>query len=371
MSDNPSSKSAPAAVSSVPQKYPYAILGGLVLAAMATIIALAALGVSGPGFFSFTLAAAFWAMGSALLVLTGASMFLYFTLRSTNRLLFKHELELQAVRERVQDGRLVSLEGSRQGANAGASVQDGRLTSLESARDGSPAGTANHDGRLTSLENSRHGSSAGAVAQDGRLASLENAHTGATTSSAGMQAEITRLESRIASLETPRSAATREVPVLVIPTPATRGTNVFGDVHAVIDVEGIGPVYAEILNAAGIYNTRQLYEANVDALATLAKVPAATVNKWQQMSELIAVKGIGPQYAELLVRSGVKTIAALRVENEEDLLARVTKAQDGSDPSIQGNVIGIPRVAEWIHAARAHTAGPSTHAFPGVAPAAK
>lgn len=369
MSNNPPSTSASTAAP-VPQKYPYAVLGGLVLAAMASIIALAVLGVSGPGFFSFTLGAAFWAMGSALLVLTGASMFLYFTLRSTSRLLAKHELELAAVRERVQDGRLNSLEGSRTGASAGAAIQDGRLTSLEVSRTTGAPGTANHDGRLTSLENSRHGSSAGAVAQDGRLASLEDAHTGATTTSVAMQAEITRLESRITSLENPRAATARTVPVIV-PVGATRRANVFGDVYAVIDVEGIGPVYADVLNAAGIYNTRQLWEADVEAVATLAKVHTATVSKWQQMSELMAVKGIATQYAELLVRSGVRTIAELRAENEADLLARVTKVQDGLETRIQGNDMGLARVSGWIRAAVAHAAVPTGRAFSGVAPTIK
>jgi predicted flap endonuclease-1-like 5' DNA nuclease len=263
-----------------------------------------------------------------MLILTVATLYLFFTLRSTSKLLAQQQKDLQAVRDLAQDGRLSSLETTRTGSKVSSSVRDERLTSLEDSQTGSRSGAA------------------------------------------GMMIEITRLESRIASLEKPRPMVVPLVQVVVTKKPTdvhvTRA-NPFGDVHAVIDVEGIGPDYADLLNAAGIYNTRQLWEADVEQVAAAIQAPVLTVDKWQQMCELIAIKGIGPQYAELLVRSGVKTIAQLRDSDETELVASVTKTQASVGPRIQGNTIGHASVGNWIRAARGHTAVPTGQTFSGTA----
>ncbi|HVM45581.1 MAG TPA: DUF4332 domain-containing protein [Candidatus Thermoplasmatota archaeon] len=306
------SRSKQTVVTPVPvvgQKHPYALVGFLTIAGMLIVLALAVIGVTGPGFFSFTLGAAFFGLGLSVLVITAACLYLFFSLRTTSRVLAKFVDDMQAARERTQDGRLVSLEASR---------------------------------------------------------------SGAATGSAAMLAEVARLESRIASLEKPR-APVEGAAVLVKLAPAKQAAeraSVFGDVHAVVDVEGIGPVYGDLLNAMGIYNTRQLWEADAEQVAAAILVPLATVDKWQQMAELIAVKGIGPQYAELLVRAQIASIAQLRAANAEELTGRVAKSEAGASVRIQGNTIGVASVATWIRAARDHEPVPTSRAFSGAGPVA-
>ncbi|MDO8628359.1 MAG: DUF4332 domain-containing protein [Nanoarchaeota archaeon] len=128
----------------------------------------------------------------------------------------------------------------------------------------------------------------------------------------------------------------------------------FGDVHPIIDVEGIGPEYTERLKAIGINNTKQLWEADATNIAKKIDVATATVEKWQQMAELIAISGIGPQYAELLQRSGIKSIVQLASSAPKHILTRVRRLQDSLKTKIQGSPLNIELVKRWIKAARNH-----------------
>ena len=134
---------------------------------------------------------------------------------------------------------------------------------------------------------------------------------------------------------------------------ATR-TSPFGDVHPVIDLEGIGPIYNKALHAMGIKDTKQLWEANPAKVARETGAPLSTVQSWQEMAELATVKGIGPQYAELLERSGVHSIDQLKNSNPDKLLKRVQEKQDSLLVNIQGNPPGHAIVEHWISEARHH-----------------
>ena len=295
--DTPNHAAPPADARTRPTRtHPYAVLGGIVVAGLLVVGLLGYVGaVPREGVYD-NVPAAFFAVGMAVLILAAALVYLFLTLRDT-----------------IDVG-----------------VQD-RLTELQEERDGT---------------------------QDLRLASLEH-NPGAN----GWSAQLARAETRIASLER-ASAASPMVRVVANGPAATRtGSGVrapkslFGDVCPVIDVEGIGPVYAKALNGMGIEDTRQLWEANAAQVASAVDVPVSVVHKWQQMAELIAVKGIGPQYAELLQRSGVGSIAELKASKPEALLASVTRTQGALDIRIQGNTIGQAGVTHWIQAARNHHGG--------------
>jgi len=100
--------------------YPYAVLGGLVIAGMITVAFLGYLGVQSAGIFSPR--EAFFVIGSAIVIQTAASLYLLFTLRNTISVLKIHEEELQSARDAVQEGRISSLESTRAGGHALAQV---------------------------------------------------------------------------------------------------------------------------------------------------------------------------------------------------------------------------------------------------------
>lgn len=140
---------------------------------------------------------------------------------------------------------------------------------------------------------------------------------------------------------------------------ATPKTEPFGDVHRVVDVEGIGPHYAAALSQIGVDNTRQLWNADASYVAGHLLVAPRTVENWQAMAELMAVKGIGPQYAELLVRMGIRTIEKLRHESPDHLAKAVSRFEGRREHRIQGNNVGEKTTAAWIEAANAHHPEPT------------
>ena len=136
----------------------------------------------------------------------------------------------------------------------------------------------------------------------------------------------------------------------------------FGDVHPVVDIEGIGPKYSKALQAMGIMNTKQLWEAKAVTVAHKTGAPLSTVKSWQHMAELASVKDIGPQYAELLVRSGVHTIEELKNFEPDKLLKLVRAKENSLEVNIQGNSPGYATVEHWIDEARDHRFSASSEA---------
>ena len=126
-----------------------------------------------------------------------------------------------------------------------------------------------------------------------------------------------------------------------------------GDVHShVIQVEGIGPVYASRLNHIGIITTDQLLAANPAHVAPRIEATPELVTEWQDMARLMRLKGIGPQTAELLVRSGVRTPKELAGQSAERLSRLCNETLDSKKVKI-ANVAPTPAIAKrWILAAR-------------------
>jgi predicted flap endonuclease-1-like 5' DNA nuclease len=158
----------------------------------------------------------------------------------------------------------------------------------------------------------------------------------------------------------PSSMSTR--PRLVSPAPAPRVERTearaepFGDVHPVIDVEGIGPTIAAKLKKQGIDDTRQLWRADAKTVAAGLGLAPPIVRDWQAMAELMAVSGIGKQYAEVLVKAGYTTIAQVRRADADEVAKAVAEAGEDLTRRIQKNSV-TPKVAEgWIEAARTHAA---------------
>ncbi|MBR2129076.1 MAG: DUF4332 domain-containing protein [Bacteroidales bacterium] len=100
--------------------------------------------------------------------------------------------------------------------------------------------------------------------------------------------------------------------------------------YKVIDIEGVGAAYAEKLNAAGIVTTAQLLEkcaapAGRKALAEETGISDKLILKWANHADLFRVKGVGPQFAELLEAAGVDTVKELAHRNAENLAAKMAE----------------------------------------------
>ncbi|MBQ4183472.1 MAG: DUF4332 domain-containing protein [Bacteroidales bacterium] len=103
--------------------------------------------------------------------------------------------------------------------------------------------------------------------------------------------------------------------------------------YKIIDIQGIGPVYAEKLIAAGIETVDQLLaEASAPkgrkALEEKTGIRHDLILTWVNHADLFRVKGVGPQFAELLEAAGVDTVKELRGRNAANLAAKMAEINE-------------------------------------------
>lgn len=83
--------------------------------------------------------------------------------------------------------------------------------------------------------------------------------------------------------------------------------------YKVIDIEGVGEKYAAVLEKAGIAKASQLLEkcakpAGRKALEEETGISGKLILKWANHCDLYRINGVGPQFAELLEAAGVDTV---------------------------------------------------------------
>ncbi len=104
-------------------------------------------------------------------------------------------------------------------------------------------------------------------------------------------------------------------------------------IYKIIDIQGIGPVYAEKLIAAGIETVDQLLEkgaapAGRKALAEETGIRPDLILTWVNHADLFRIKGVGPQFSELLEAAGVDTVKELRNRNAANLAAKLLEVNE-------------------------------------------
>ena len=104
-------------------------------------------------------------------------------------------------------------------------------------------------------------------------------------------------------------------------------------IYKIIDIQGIGPVYAEKLIAVGIETVDQLLvkgaaPAGRKALAEETGIRPDLILTWVNHADLFRVKGVGPQFSELLEAAGVDTVKELRNRNAANLAAKLLEVNE-------------------------------------------
>ena len=98
--------------------------------------------------------------------------------------------------------------------------------------------------------------------------------------------------------------------------------------YKIIDIEGVGEAYAEKLIAAGVTTTDALLKkcaapAGRKALAEETGISDKLILKWTNHADLIRIHGVGPQFAELLEAAGVDTVKELKHRVPANLQAKM------------------------------------------------
>lgn len=119
-----------------------------------------------------------------------------------------------------------------------------------------------------------------------------------------------------------------------------------GDPH-IIELQGIGPLYATRLNRLGIITVNQLVQAEPVALAKHIEATPEQVREWQAMGRLLQVKGVGPQWAEALARVGVTSPQDLAGRDAGEVAGAIAKL-NASGTRVTGTDPPAATVAKWI-----------------------
>ena len=103
--------------------------------------------------------------------------------------------------------------------------------------------------------------------------------------------------------------------------------------YKIIDLEGIGPVYAEKLVAAGVITSDDLLERCAapkgrKELAEATGITEKLILKWTNYADMFRIHGIGPQFAELLEAAGVDTVKELSHRVPANLAAKVAEVNE-------------------------------------------
>ena len=127
--------------------------------------------------------------------------------------------------------------------------------------------------------------------------------------------------------------------------------------YKIEEIEGIGRVYGPKLQAAGIKTVGDLLAKGQTPkgrkeLAEATGIDGTLILKWANMADLFRVKGIGPEYSELLERAGVDTIKELRHRVPEHLHAKLAEVNAATGQPLVRVLPGLKAVQSWIEEAK-------------------
>ena len=125
--------------------------------------------------------------------------------------------------------------------------------------------------------------------------------------------------------------------------------------YPIVEVEGIGPVMAEKLTAAGIANTDALLAAcktpkQRAELAAKSGISDKLILRFANMVDLFRIGGVGSEFAELLEAAGVDTVPELAKRRPANLAAAMAKVNE--EKKLTRRVPTEGEVVKWVAQAK-------------------
>ena len=125
--------------------------------------------------------------------------------------------------------------------------------------------------------------------------------------------------------------------------------------YKIIDIQGVGPVYAEKLIAAGVETVDQLLAKGKTPkgrkeLEDATGITGKLILTWVNHADLFRIKGIGPQFSELLEAAGVDTVKELRRRVAENLQPKLEEVN--AEKNLCNRVPSVKEVQKMIDQAK-------------------
>lgn len=117
------------------------------------------------------------------------------------------------------------------------------------------------------------------------------------------------------------------------------------------EIEGIGPALGEKFVGAGVKDTDGLLEKGCTkpgraALAEATGISESRILTFVNMADLFRIKGVGGEFAELLVASGVDTVKELKMRNAANLATKMGEVNE--EKKLTRRVPNESQCQDWI-----------------------
>ncbi len=123
----------------------------------------------------------------------------------------------------------------------------------------------------------------------------------------------------------------------------------------IIDIEGIGPKYADLFASQGIKTVEGLLKAGTKPkdrkkLSEVLQISEKLILEWVNHADLYRIKGVGEEYSDLLEEAGVDTVPELAQRNPENLLQKLIETNEKK--KLVRRLPVLSQVESWVAQAK-------------------
>ncbi|MEM2109082.1 MAG: DUF4332 domain-containing protein [Candidatus Odinarchaeota archaeon] len=123
----------------------------------------------------------------------------------------------------------------------------------------------------------------------------------------------------------------------------------------IIEIEGIGPSYAKKLSDAGVKTVETLLKVGATRngrkeLANKTGIADNLILEWVNHADLFRIKGVGPEYSDLLEEAGVDAVGELSKRDPENLHNKILELNKAR--KIVRRPPTLKEIKSWIEQAK-------------------
>lgn len=122
-----------------------------------------------------------------------------------------------------------------------------------------------------------------------------------------------------------------------------------------IQIEGIGPKYAEELGKAGVTTVENLLSKGSTPegrknIEELSGISHTLLLGWINHADLFRIKGVGEEYSDLLEAAGVDTVPELAQRSPENLMKKLVEVNE--EKKLVRHLPTLTQVTDWVDQAK-------------------
>lgn len=123
----------------------------------------------------------------------------------------------------------------------------------------------------------------------------------------------------------------------------------------IIDIEGVGSVYAGKLGRIGIRTVEALLKEGAtskgrESLAKESGIDKGLILEWVNHADLYRITGVAEEYSDLLEEAGVDTVVELATRNPENLYMKILEVNAAK--KLVRRPPSIKEVTKWVAEAK-------------------